>query len=449
MSEHCHDFRERLEDMISHALPADIGASVERHLIECEDCRRYHQALERDDRMLLHSFAESMEGLASRIEEGVFRSRAQCALARPDKRRFLGLRVASAVRIAAAIAVTATIVLAWHLFDSSTHRDVVWAEVFEKIENPPTYIAKNQSVHDGRLVQETVMRYSPEFGYRRDTFKSGALTSQSFYCLPVNRKYDLNFTDKICLTRELSPRSLEYIRERSLLGMIARFKARDYVPLGTSKIEDTVVSGIEITDTLQGKNGARISIMRIYVDPATNLPILFERDGGITRRQGRTTYQWRPKLTSEDFAPAIPDNFFVADLAQPIEQIIASAIRGLRTFTRIAGRYPEDIYFPRLRQEVAGEMKRLEQAGAYSPDISDSLNTVLNAGTLAAWKDRVPHFYSAGEFPHYDSSVAPGDADKVLYRWRMDDTIGIIYGDLRFGTGTAGQFEELDKKSME
>jgi hypothetical protein len=447
VKEHCGKFREILENLISRDLPPEEREAVDRHLVDCTDCRVYYESLVEDDGSL-GAFAASMEGLGSRIQDAVFRAH------EPELhiiRTKTGLWGRPAVRVAAAVAVIAVIVLVSNLFDSSPRRDVVWAEVFEKIENPPSYIANSTTIHDGQIKHEAVMYYSPEFGWRRDTYRSNALDYQSIANLQVNRCYDIKFTSRTCVTYQLSQYRRESLRKNWALGRVERLKKRDHVSLGLGEMEGVVVAGIAIVDTVSRKGSTTVATTRIYVDVSTQWPVVMEGegvtanpDGSTHHRLTRSTYQWQPQLTQEDFAPNISDDFFVADLSMPIEQIIEGATAGLRNFARITGRYPANLDFGTLRLEIAAELEEQKRKEAYAPEIADSLNAVMRAGVLARWKDRVARYYRAGEFPYYDSSVSPADSEKVLYRWRMDDKVGIIYGDLRFGTGDASQFAEFD-----
>lgn len=444
MNDRCPEYREKLEDMISRDLPPDDRDTLEQHLVVCADCRRYRRALEEDDR-LLGSFSASMEGLASRIEDGVMRAPAAggpAALQPPRKFRLVGNPVS---RVAAAVVVVAAIVLISSLFDSSPRRDIVWADVFERIENPPNYISKSQIFHDGQFVHESVIYYSHDLGFRRDIYKKGALTSRKIFNFEKRTTSSLYYPGRVCRRDSLGSQSTEQIRKTRVLNRIDRLKERKHVSLGLSEIDGITVSGIEIVDTLRGESGTKVGKIRIYVDVDTQWPALIEYEGVTVGRMTRSEYQWQPQLTRGDFEPDIPADFFVADLDLPIELHVERAITGLRNFSRITGRYPEDLDIDSLRREVAAERDKLEQAGSYSPDIADSMNTVLNANILCRWQDDFPKRYEPGEFKYYDSSVTPSDTRKVLYRWRIGDKVGVIYGDLRYGTADAEQFEEFDK----
>jgi hypothetical protein len=297
------------------------------------------------------------------------------------------------------------------------------------------------------------MYRSPDLGFRNDIYKQDVLHSQSIFSFKSKTAYHVYLNDKVCIRDSLGSEAVVLLQQNTVLSTVQRLRGREHISLGISEIEGTVVTGIEIVDTVLSDRGTTIGNIRVYVDVDTQWPVLIEGEGVITKREGvtnhrltRTRYQWQPQLTPEDFTPDIPEDFFVADTNEPIDHIIERAIRGLRNFALMTGRYPEHPDFGTLRRDVATELEKLEQTGAYSPEIADSLDVVLYAGVLFNWHDGVRRYNEAGEFKYYDSSVTPSDTGKVLYRWRMDDKIGIIYGDLRFGTGDASEFAEFDRE---
>jgi hypothetical protein len=447
MNEHCEDFREKLEDMVSRELPPEERDAVDRHLAECPECRNYHRALKKDDQSL-GAFAASMDGLEARIEDAV-RAGDPVKLDVPRKSRFWGRPV---VRIAAAAAIIAAIVLVSNPFDSLPPRDVVWAEVAEKIENPPSYIARWQIFRDGKLVAEGARYRSPELGQRIEGYREGSPTLRSIYDLKSNTRTYTDFRTRVSLRDSIGPDSRYNPQKDAHLRKMREFMERDHVSLGISEINGIVVSGIECVDTLSiPGRPTRVRIRRIYADVETQLPVLFENRSvnDTTGDYRRGEYQWYPQFKPDDFDPPIPDDFFVTDLREPIEIIVERARNGLQNFAKIAGRYPENTGFRTLRQEVAAELERLKKENAYSPEIEDSLNTILHVGVLRRWKDHVPRERWSPSYGDYDPSVVPGDSDKILLRWKMFDKAGLIYGDLRFEITDSEPFDEIDRKRWE
>jgi len=448
MNEHCREIREKLEDRVTGEPSADARDAVDRHVADCGECKRYREALESDDR-LFGAIAASMEGLGSRIEDGVMKARSERA--RPNRRdqrahRFLER---PAVRFAAAALVIVAIILASDVFDRSTTREVVWAEVAEKIENPPSYIARSYLTRDGQESPGFVRYCSPDLGRRIERYKDGSLYLRTIYITESRTHVFADFKTRVCLRDTIGPFPSFNPRKDAHLRRMREFMQRDHVDLGLSEIDGTTVSGIEYTDTLHSPwPEGKVRTKRIFADVETQLPVLFENGKG-TDDYRRVEYEWQPDLTSGDFDPEIPDDFFVADLRDPIEDIVERATNGLHNFAQITGRYPEELNFRTLRQEVATELERLKQEGAYSPAVEDSLNTILYAGALSRWNDHAPRDFEPRIYRVYDSSVTPGDSEKILLRWRMRDKVGVIYGDLRFEVTGTEPFEEVDAKRWE
>lgn len=340
-----------------------------------------------------------------------------------------------------------------NLFDSSPRQDVVWAEVAENIENPPSYIVRTRTILNGQNIAGMVIYKSPDLGRRIDAYKEGSLRMRFITAVESRTHTSSDFRLKVCLRDTLGPDSWYNPRKDAHLRKMREFMQRDHVSLGLSEIEGTVVAGIEMVDTLSEPwwQAGSVRTTRIFADVETQLPVLFEnrRVNDTIDRYGRAEYEWHPQLTPEDFDPAIPDDFFVADLREPIEIIVERATIGLHNFAQITGRYPKELSFFALRPEVAAELERLKQTGTYSPEIEDSLNTVLYAGVLSRWRDHAPRDFKPHIFDVYESSVVPGDSGKILFRWRMYDKVGVLYGDLRFEITGTEPFEEIDRKRRE
>ena len=206
------------------------------------------------------------------------------------------------------------------------------------------------------------------------------------------------------------------------------------------------LSGIEITDTRLHDGEKKVSRIRIYVETATDLPRLVEYEGVTARRLSRIKYNWRPEFSDAYFDPAVPEGFFAADVDRPIEELVERATDGLRRFAGVAGRYPEELRFVDLRVAIDSERSSLAREGRLSAGILDDLESVLHAGVLREWRDGVSRSFRAGEITTYDPAVKPGDAGEVLFRWRMDDRIGVIYGDLSFGYADRSRFASQDRE---
>jgi len=443
MNERCREIREKLEDIVARQPITPDREAIDRHLAECDKCAKYREALESDDRMF-RAFAASLEGLGSRIEDGVMKTRTE----RRERRapRFLER---SAVRFAAAAIVIVAIVLTSNVLDRSKSRDVVWAEVAKRIENPPSYIARSQTIKNGRVGGGFVRYNSPDLGRRVDMYRDGAPVHWTVYNIANNSRTTVDFKARTFLRDTLGADSYYDPAKDAHLRRMLEFMERDHIELGISEIEGRRVSGIEWVDTLhfpwpEGK----VRVKRIYVDIETQLPVLFENGKG-TDDYRRVEYDWHPQFKPEDFDPEIPDGFFVADVRAPMEDLVGRAKTGLRNFAEITGRYPEELSFYKLREDLASVAEELQNTGTFSPEIEDSLNTILHAAALLRWSDHEPRDFEPRIFDVYDKSVKPGDSESILYRWRIHDKVGVLYGDLRFETTGTEPFAEIDAKRWE
>lgn len=326
----------------------------------------------------------------------------------------------------------------------SASPEIVWDEVFEIIENPPGYVMRSQALRDGRVTLGRDIYYSPEHGTRTDVFRHDTLSSRYIFSVETSRTFSTNFRDRFHYSRSVLLKFVKSMMGYDPLLMIEKHMKKPRKSIGTSEIDGVVVHGVEIDIYNRAHPDKQIGKVRIYADADTEWPLRMEVEGKDSGRIYRMDFRWHPEFTPAMFTPDVPDDFFVADMDDPIEEIIERARVGLRQFALITGRYPGNLWFRPLRRELESELERLKRANRVSAGTADSLESVLYAGVLANWRDLTYREQEYGEQARYDSTVTSADSEKALFRWRIDDKIGVIYGDLRFGYADAAQFAEAD-----
>ena len=131
-----------------------------------------------------------------------------------------------------------------------------------------------------------------------------------------------------------------------------------------------------------------------------------------------------------------------------------TAIRGLKLFAELTGRYPEELNLMTLISQMgkvynsdtpAAKRLREESKGLEGEErtrkMLDTMMPIQAMGSfymLLAQDKKDPAYY--GEI------VTPEDADQVLMRWKVSDNeYRVIFGGLHVETVTAGVLAELEK----
>lgn len=75
MSNECHNFRDRIADLVTGAMPESDRRELDKHLTSCADCRGYLQDLRQEDVMLTEHFAGLDKNMVDRQERALQRIR--------------------------------------------------------------------------------------------------------------------------------------------------------------------------------------------------------------------------------------------------------------------------------------------------------------------------------------------------------------------------------------
>jgi hypothetical protein len=169
----------------------------------------------------------------------------------------------------------------------------------------------------------------------------------------------------------------------------------------------------------------------------------------VTKKRGRIydvsyDFRWNVVVNPDDFEPNIPE-----DYRSPAGDIIIpafneeNAIKGLRLFADAFGKYPVNLetvgweyrkhtgFDPNSYKDLSDEERTRKTSEVIQLVAPGFLYTIL----VEENKDPV----------YYGETVKPGDADKVLLRWKLDDgQYRVIFGDLHADTVTANVMKELE-----
>lgn len=179
-------------------------------------------------------------------------------------------------------------------------------------------------------------------------------------------------------------------------------------------------------------------LLRVWVDPGTKLPVVFELVIGGDGRETGADIVWDAPMDAKLFDAAPPAGFteltpYTIDTEK--ETDIAFAFR---TYADLFGSYPKvDVPYP----DVLGQ--------AMTAKLNVGATVPRDAAAAKAYWERYEKAQRAGrgftwlwgarqtfaEFRYHGKPVTPADKDKVLVRWKQPDgRYRVIYGDLRFAT---------------
>jgi hypothetical protein len=227
-------------------------------------------------------------------------------------------------------------------------------------------------------------------------------------------------------------------------------------------VDGTVVEGFKTTDPdyessfpkisdWMGKN-AEVDIT-LWVDIKTRLPIRLVED--VVKRSGTRFHEvtddfhWNVAITGDDFPPIIPEDYTSIGgdgLIFPASNEEAT-LEGLRFFSTLANAYPVSLSRPECHRVLGIELNEdgkpawnkysEDEASKIARDMATVEAPVLFFGKLTEEeKDPVYH----------GQTVQPGDADKVLLRWKLDGgQYRVIFGDLSTKTVSAEELTKLEK----
>jgi hypothetical protein len=245
-------------------------------------------------------------------------------------------------------------------------------------------------------------------------------------------------------------------------AIIKQILSCEHKSLGQSVIDGIAVEGFQTTDLAYGggffgeaaraQEPKKVDV-RVWVDVKTFLPVLLEEDidtkKGTRMHEVSYDFQWNVIINPDDFDPHIP-----TDYRAPVGDIIIrppneeNAIKGLRLFADNFGKYPASLE----KKAFGEEFKRLMPSDPNSyEELSDEERTRKTNEWLSLSAPSLFYRYRKlanknMDHAYHGETVKPGDADKVLLRWKMGDgQYRVIFGNLRAKTVTDEELVELEK----
>ena len=371
-----------------------------------------------------------------------------------------------------------------------TNKNVALAGVLEKVEQARAYKYKVDMTFTERTNPEILMIQriegtiltSNEYGtksemrtkWETDTGKTdtetGKTTTKLRYTLPKQKLVVLIKPEQKKYKRtKLGDDSLADMKEQhdDPSEMMKRMLECEYTGIGRTMLDGIEVEGFETTDpkwtTGTAKHYKDVRV-KLWVDVETWLPVLWETDTRINEQTSLHTvfhdFQWNIPVVASDFEPVIPADYTpINDYKLPSE-FEEKALKGLRFYADIFGRYPEkiddkmslnreffDTFVVRNRENLTDAGLKLKEE-LESMDPEQSIPKAMKMSQSITW---IGEFYKIlvdnGNDPaYYGQMVGHEDTDAVLMRWKISDNeYRIIFGDLSVGNATAEELSKLEK----
>jgi len=390
-------------------------------------------------------------------------------------------------KLAAAAVVIVAVLIGVNRFGGSIDvASVALGNVLERIEQSQAFTYRMKmtmtgvmmpGTPSGKRVMDGTVVISNSYGMKMEMTMTDANTgqeemTQQMYVLPDQKVMFMVMPEQKKYTRmEFDDDLLARMKKQNNdpREMVKQIMNCRYTELGRSVIDGVEVEGFRTTDASFSGGVIEDVNVTLWVDVEQWLPVRTEMDFKMNEQMEMSgvvyDYQWNVQVGASEFEPVIPADYtLMAEVKMPgLDE--ESAIQGLRTFAEIAdGNYPASMNMMDVLGKVA-EVLGKEAGSCRGRDLEADPNSEVNKQKR---EEMMPEFMqktvtvqAACMFyaqlvkedkdpAYYGDSVLPGDADRVLMRWKIsDDQYRVIFGDLTAETVSAQQLAELEKQPGE
>jgi hypothetical protein len=457
MNDQCENWREKIRRGIGGGLEED-GSRVADHIDTCEVCRQYHRSL-LDDHQQLAGYAASLDDVISRIEQRTIAqltigsdAKNQEGMARviPLRRRIMNMIM---TRYGAAAAVLLAVVAGFGLLNQWNDTGLAWADVLKQVTAARSVTYKAVTGEGGRSA-EIRIRTAADHTAVYDIHTGEKLFMRIFYDPDEQAMITLMPGTKQYVRKELTRE--EYLEQRKSENpsyLLERLLSFEHTDLGTREIDGVTAVGIESDDPRLSAGLMVPFSMRLWVDVQTEWPVRIEifrenADGSEEPLSTLTEFQWDSDLDPVDFTLEVPADYMPQVDFGSFDIDEKHAIEGLKLFSSHSGSYPKHLV-------LAGSKEDRDQMDDFADGVAKDFD--MSKGPAGLAELMKPYFEACmflqrltGEqrdVAWNGGEVMPGEADRVLWRWRLDDgNYRVIYGDLTAGTVSPELLKQLESE---
>jgi hypothetical protein len=261
-------------------------------------------------------------------------------------------------------------------------------------------------------------------------------------------------TNKCAMPKQREPDGPDIIEK------LSEFSGHADRDLGVKDINGKKAHGFEIDmnkiitspnrDVSQPKQMAEV-----WIDPESSLPVLVQFNYSMSQKQTADVlffrlqeFQWNIDLDPNLFDTTPPKGYTDTTPREPsVEERVRWFTESLRLYTELTGGRD----YPQASTMVEADAVHKELSKKFQPkaDLPERAKdetfqkSQRAAGGIIGIASLVQ--FLNPDAAYYGKTVKPGDKDKVLLRWKLDDgRYEVIYGDLRAETVTADKLRALE-----
>jgi hypothetical protein len=228
-----------------------------------------------------------------------------------------------------------------------------------------------------------------------------------------------------------------------------------YKSIGKTTLDGIEVEGLETTDPAIAGGVSEKVLARLWVDVKTGYPVQMEvemdtNEGGTHIHYIIHNFQWNQDVGAATFTPQIGGDYTPLPKMQMPKMDEQAVIEGLRKYTELTGKYPDSLNLMTL---ATGLQKAMQNSKTFDPN---QFKNMSQDEQIKWTMDQTMTFQSLDMFymtlvqqkkdpAYYGQTVAVGDAQSVLLRWKTSDTTyKVIMGDLSVTEMSAEQLKQIE-----
>lgn len=421
MNRECNEIRDLIADSVTESLSAEQARCLDEHLTHCDDCRRYAEALHREDRLLdrlASELAMDMPIRRERLTEVLSRHHRD----RQTNHKIQGRRIMvhSIARTTVAVAAVTTTLVAWQYVGRLAGTGITFARAVRPI------LDANTAVMDVILGTP-----EPDAPVMHDMVK-GSRIRRTYSNVPdVVAVIDMETWQYLTLT-EVGKRAIRM----DIKGPSAMPDFLGELRAGIVRIQSNAGGIVENLGTMQIDGRDAVGFLArqppheltIWADPQTGSPVRIEYASG-SLRVTMTNVQFDVPLEDSLFSMEAPDGYTRHETKLDLDGATeANFVEGLRILIAFAGdgRFPDSVAvedFMKLVPALREKRDRLGMSGeertAQGIELQKYLAFMASVQAQGSWQYR-------------GAGVALGAAETPIfwYQPKGSATYRVIYADL-------------------
>lgn len=316
------------------------------------------------------------------------------------------------------------------------------AAVYDKVLQANTIIYRTKMFIPGESIpRETINWISTDYGMKTESYINGKVSVIQYALPKQKRMVSVLPNEKQYIEVEADEEQYATLDrlKNDPRELVRRMMDVDHKSLGNAIIDGIEAEGFESNDPQISGSGT--ILLRIWVDVTTLCPVQLEKEDSIldessvdgkriTIRSLSYDFQWNVDISKSAFMPVIPDDYTLQDTIILPKFDENAAIKGLRKFAEMTGRFPVSMGKNEFMEEVNKAIKN-----SLDPDMLKGLSSQEMREQAAPFQSLYLFYgillHDKKDPAYYGDRVTPADVDAVLMRWKTDSgKYMVIFGDL-------------------